>query len=594
MKKRYVAFLFTAFTLLSYRSSFSQDILNPRAPAEWEEIESLVMGPALRKPQNQFQASFWNKEIDPFIKTAQACINEKIHFYLLDPDSVDGEPDYVNWDTLFQNRGVTSQYVHILKVQSIDKAGTPWTRDTGPFTVYENGTGSRYFLKFPGDDCALFITDYLAEPILELNSPFLYEKLYFDGGNWLTDGHGTFNIYNTSRSYPDNTPEGLIEPPLEVIRKYFGVGKTLNVKGVEVHADYWLKMIDEETFLVSHIPLSNYRYDVDLDPYRGHDNDIQNGIEMIKEKLHSAFGREFKFHFITNPQSYIDQYRYIVYSTTTTSYVNSLILNKTVLVPQYNVEPFDSDALRKYRELMPGYTVVGVDNEVFAKSGGAIHCITREIFAKNPIYIKHVWMPDSVNQTTDYNVSATVKSSLGVKSVSLYWAVNNNTTFEKVPMTLNGESTYSAMISGQQYGTRINYYIEAEDNNGKKILKPFVAPASTYDFLIHPDGVVSVSDDKLANNIPGNFYLSQNYPDPFNPSTTINYSLPKASNVKIEVFNLLGERVKVLVDNYRDAGNYKTVWSGKDEYGRQMSSGVYLYRMQANGTTLVKKMILTK
>ena len=88
--------------------------------------------------------------------------------------------------------------------------------------------------------------------------------------------------------------------------------------------------------------------------------------------------------------------------------------------------------------------------------------------------------------------------------------------------------------------------------------------------------------------------LHQNYPNPFNPTTTINYSVPKASNVKIEIYNSLGQLVNVLKDSFHEAGKYNLVWNGKNSSGNSVSSGIYFYRMSAEGFTLVKKMILMK
>lgn len=106
---------------------------------------------------------------------------------------------------------------------------------------------------------------------------------------------------------------------------------------------------------------------------------------------------------------------------------------------------------------------------------------------------------------------------------------------------------------------------------------------------------ITTSDvNDTENNLPFNFSLSNNYPNPFNPSTKIEYSLPKASNVKIEVYNSLGQLVNVLENSFRNAGKYNLVWNGSNSIGNPVSSGIYFYRMSAEGFTLVKKMILMR
>jgi hypothetical protein len=102
---------------------------------------------------------------------------------------------------------------------------------------------------------------------------------------------------------------------------------------------------------------------------------------------------------------------------------------------------------------------------------------------------------------------------------------------------------------------------------------------------------VGVSEEAL---IPREFFLSQNYPNPFNPTTSISYGLPKDSHVKIEIFNLLGQRVVVLADEYQRAGYRKVIWDGKDGQGEAVSSGMYLYRLRTDTNETTKKMMMLK
>lgn len=90
------------------------------------------------------------------------------------------------------------------------------------------------------------------------------------------------------------------------------------------------------------------------------------------------------------------------------------------------------------------------------------------------------------------------------------------------------------------------------------------------------------------------FSLSQNYPNPFNPQTSIRYALPQDAQVRLIIYNILGKKVKTLVDELQSAG-YKTAWwDGKDEKGDLVASGVYLYRLEADKFSEVKKMLLVK
>ncbi len=104
-------------------------------------------------------------------------------------------------------------------------------------------------------------------------------------------------------------------------------------------------------------------------------------------------------------------------------------------------------------------------------------------------------------------------------------------------------------------------------------------------------------DEQLAGAqaIPATFELSQNFPNPFNPVTTIRYGLPQNARVTLKLYNLLGEEVVTLVDNEQKAvGYHAAIWNGRNRLGHAVSSGLYLYRMQAGDFVAVRKMALVR
>ncbi|MFQ5583194.1 MAG: choice-of-anchor B family protein [Calditrichia bacterium] len=103
--------------------------------------------------------------------------------------------------------------------------------------------------------------------------------------------------------------------------------------------------------------------------------------------------------------------------------------------------------------------------------------------------------------------------------------------------------------------------------------------------------VVGIED---RPELPLVFALGANYPNPFNPTTTIPYQLPRASEVKIIVYNMLGQKVRTLLNESKEAGFHSAVWDGRNESGAQVSSGIYLYRIEAGEFRRVRKMILMK
>lgn len=98
----------------------------------------------------------------------------------------------------------------------------------------------------------------------------------------------------------------------------------------------------------------------------------------------------------------------------------------------------------------------------------------------------------------------------------------------------------------------------------------------------------------LDKNLPTVFALRQNYPNPFNPTTTIDFEIAQSGNIELAIYNLLGQRVKVLNSGFYRTGFYKTVWDGTSDKGIRVASGVYLYRLQTPATTITKKLLLIK
>lgn len=85
-----------------------------------------------------------------------------------------------------------------------------------------------------------------------------------------------------------------------------------------------------------------------------------------------------------------------------------------------------------------------------------------------------------------------------------------------------------------------------------------------------------------------------NYPNPFNPSTTINYNLPDDGNVTIKIYDILGRELQTLVNNAMTKGSYYVIWNGKDKSGRDAASGIYFYSIEFNNIVLNKKMLLIR
>jgi hypothetical protein len=107
--------------------------------------------------------------------------------------------------------------------------------------------------------------------------------------------------------------------------------------------------------------------------------------------------------------------------------------------------------------------------------------------------------------------------------------------------------------------------------------------------MSHNSVQLNTVNEHTGEVLPGRFELRQNYPNPFNPATEMRFTIPTASQVSLEIYNLLGQKVATLVDGYLPAGNHVERWDATGQ-----ASGVYLYRLQVGNYTETKKMLLMK
>jgi len=139
-------------------------------------------------------------------------------------------------------------------------------------------------------------------------------------------------------------------------------------------------------------------------------------------------------------------------------------------------------------------------------------------------------------------------------------------------------------------------YLES-DGNSRGQLSQYV-PASQADHLktrsILLDSIAHLPiADSEVQLIPV-AKITGNYPNPFNPSTTIAFSIPKDSNTKLSVYNIKGQKVKDIISGELSKGFHKAIWDGKDSTNRSVSSGIYIFRLASDGKVSVRKAMLMK
>ena len=99
---------------------------------------------------------------------------------------------------------------------------------------------------------------------------------------------------------------------------------------------------------------------------------------------------------------------------------------------------------------------------------------------------------------------------------------------------------------------------------------------------------------QILEDIPNEFSLSQNYPNPFNPTTKIDFALPRSADVSITIYNLMGQKVNVLINSNLEYGYHTVIWNGLDQFGSPVASGVYFSELRSKSFRQTKKMLLLK
>jgi hypothetical protein len=179
-----------------------------------------------------------------------------------------------------------------------------------------------------------------------------------------------------------------------------------------------------------------------------------------------------------------------------------------------------------------------------------------------------------------------VKQSFRTKNLNLFYNIRDG----QINLGLVDVYGENIIPAGEDAICILQFKNRIKDQNSEdiKIKKAILADLEARALL------VKIEDGIRSLNLPQKFTLFQNYPNPFNPTCVISYALPVESRVTLSIYNILGQRVKLLVDEYQHAG-YKIVkWDGKDEEGDQVASGIYFYKISAGDFVQTKKMLLVK
>jgi len=185
----------------------------------------------------------------------------------------------------------------------------------------------------------------------------------------------------------------------------------------------------------------------------------------------------------------------------------------------------------------------------------------------------------------------TFTASIVDEKVELNWQTAtevNNYGFNVERKPEAGEWNQLGFVKGHGNSNSPKYYTFTDN---------LIASSGKYFYRLKQidiDGAFEYSDEVEVNfGAPAKYELSQNYPNPFNPTTNIRFTLPEAGNVKLAVYNLLGQKVADLVNRNMEAGFHNITFNGSSA-GGGLTSGIYIYRLEAGNNVMIKKMQLVK
>jgi len=197
----------------------------------------------------------------------------------------------------------------------------------------------------------------------------------------------------------------------------------------------------------------------------------------------------------------------------------------------------------------------------------------------------------------------TVKTTDGVKDLDSQIKVSTNAWYHVVglydgqnfELFINGNLDSHSSFSGTLLTTSIDLMIgQVLPNVTEYNFKGSLDDIAIYDYALSIEEItelysVTSRNRENGSELPVSFHLSQNYPNPFNPTTTFQFDIPRGSHVTLEIYDINGRLIETLVDEYKSAGSYFHIWNSPN-----ISSGVYMYRLQTDELTLVKKCVKLK
>lgn len=477
-----------------------------------------------------------------------------------------------------------------------------WYRDCGPIAFYYENLNKIGYIDFeyPGRPLDDAMPEYIAA---NAGHAIIKSTLEFEGGNTLVDGRNTLF---TSTAVEESNRDEYGQMVLTEDKKSFyyiakdsltlkncedSLRKVMNLKDIHImprlvndggtgHIDLYTDFYDENRFVFTQFPEA-MNLSVDYPITKKNVDSMLTLISCNNSKYTNAI---IPLPRLDNGTWYPND---SVYAEYTRTYSNHLVVNKTIIQPVFH-NTFSGDktgdlaAIEEIKKAYPGYKIVQIDMRALDKSGGSIHCITKQIPADNPIRIFH--RPALVSELVSdvaipyYPINATIESNKAISSVTLFYRIKGTTEWLNMPMD-KSDNNYTAHLKVSELpgNTKaIEYYISATSTEANKtITKPMTAPDGFYTI---ESATSEVAEHTYENSL-------QVYPNPamnevfakFNISNPGSYTLKLTNSTGNNIYtnsiniNAIGEQIISLNTVLLEQGSYWLTVISAD--GKQVSEG---------------------
>ena len=389
------------------------------------------------------------------------------------------EQSYAQSD--FQSAGVNMANIEYLNAPT----NSYWIRDFGPWYIF-NGkepaiVDNKYNRPRPyDDDIPGHFAEYWDIEMFGMN-------VVHTGGNMMEDGrgHGVSDDIVITESVAEGITEDLV---YERMKTYLGIDPyhvTIDPQGDYIaHVDCWGKYLAPDKIILARVPESNPRY-----PY-------YEEVAEYFETTNCCWGYPYKVYRIDIPGGSV-----------ISPYTNSLILNKKVLVPMGSNNAYNEAALNLYREAMPGYEVIGIENNSYWDgwlNTDALHCRTRGVMDFNMLYVDHrdvvfgeqEWQ-DSIAITSKF--IAYSGADLKQDSLLVYYSIDGG-EYQTAKMTATGNpDEYVGYIKGYNGGSKVDYYVFGADESNRRYQQPVFGELDPHTFTMeaHAETLLTLNPEEI-------------------------------------------------------------------------------------------------